>query len=82
MSIIKRSDVKNHLSTRAGTKVLQFPSSQPDVTVYPQVELHNAPNSGAAPVQPSPVEIPALASEILISPGGAAKISVIEKPQA
>jgi hypothetical protein len=83
MTIIKRSDVKNHLSTRAGAKVLQF---RPASAGSPANELHdakvNAPNSGADSGQSSPAEIPTLASGIFINTNGRAEISVIEKPQA
>lgn len=53
MSIIKRSDVKNHLSTRASTTVLPFkPISQTDTTGDSGSELHSAkpsvPDSGDA----------------------------------
>lgn len=87
MTIIKRSDVKNHLSTRAGAKVLQFrPTSQPVIAGSPENELQNAkvnaPNAGADSGQPSPAEIPTLAGGIFISPAGRAKISIVEKPQA
>jgi hypothetical protein len=84
---IKKTDVKNHLSTRAGTKVLQFrPISQPVSAGIPENELHhskvNVPNSGADSGQPLPAEIPTLAGGILINTDGRAKISVIEKPRA
>lgn len=43
MSIIKRSDVKNHLSTRASAVVFPFaPTSQADATVDSRSELRGA----------------------------------------
>lgn len=42
MTIIKRSDVKNHLSTRASSVVLPFkPASRPGTTGDAENELHS-----------------------------------------
>jgi hypothetical protein len=51
MTLIKRSDVKNHLSTRASAVVLPFtPTSQPDAAGDSTSELRgaepNVPGSG------------------------------------
>lgn len=59
MTIIKRSDVKNHLSTRASSVVLPFrPTSKPDATGDSRSKLQSAePN---VPSPGNPVEIPAV----------------------
>jgi hypothetical protein len=54
MSLIKKSDVKNHLSSKASNKVLQFiRKSQPDATGYSGGETR-----GAKAITPSPSAAP------------------------
>ena len=56
MSLIKKSDVKNHLSTRQKTLLPSRPMSQPDATGNPESELLDAkviaPGSDADSGQP------------------------------
>lgn len=63
MSLIKRSDVKNHLSTRRKTLMPFRPVSQPDATGNPEGEPRDAkvaaPGSDASPGQPSSPSSPA-----------------------
>lgn len=56
MSLIKKSDVKNHLFTRRKTLMPFRPISQPDATGNPEGEPRDAkvaaPGSDASPGQP------------------------------
>ena len=58
MSLIKKADVKNHLSTRHRTEIhLHRPESQPDATGFVEVETVGADPKVNNPVQ-DPLNLP------------------------